>query len=304
MVTVCMRRDHVSVRAVTVRILGAIGVVVLCTAAIWVALHLLRPEAFHGDGSLVHYLERAFLHFDLGYSNRLNRPVADVVRDGVPADLQLLIGGVVAGLALGIAGGLYCAARPDGAAAHALHVVAMVGICAPVYVVGLLTLLLFGHGIGRLADLGVPLTYTAFGDGAGRWLASLLVPWLVVGFPLAGAALRLMRAQAIEVRGEDYLRTARAKGVPEPEVFRRHVLRPSVAPIVVMAGATANATLLNIVLVERAFSVPGVFQNLSAAMDNGDFPLLFALTIVGAVIVCAGNAAADLALMWIDPRIR
>ena len=291
-------------RAVTVRILGAIAVVVLCTAAIWVALHVLRPEAFHGDGSLGHYLQRAFLHFDLGFSNRLNRPVADVVREGVPADVQLLIGGVLAGLALGVAGGLYCAARPNGIAALVLHVVAMIGVCAPVYVVGLLTLLLFGNGIARLADLGIPLTYTAFGDHPGRWLTSMILPWLVVGFPLAGAALRMMRAQSIEVRGEDSLRTARAKGLSERAVFRRHVLRPSIAPVVAMVGATANATLLNMVLVERAFSVPGVFQNLSGAMDNGDFPILFALTIVGAAIVCAGNVAADLALRLIDPRVR
>ena len=291
-------------RAVTVRILGAAAVVLVCTAAVWLLLHALRPEAFRGDAGLLHYLERAFLHFDLGRSHGLNRPVADVVRDGVPADLQLLAGGVVLGLGLGIAGGLYCAARPDRPAAHALHVVAMIGVVAPVYVVGLLTLLLFGQNIGRLADLGIPLTYTAFGDGAGRWLTSMIVPWLVVGFPLAGQALRIMRAQAVEVRGEDYLRTARAKGLTERAVFRHHVMRPSLAPVVAMAGATANATLLNLVLVERAFSVPGVFEHLSAAMDNGDFPVLFGLTIVGAVIVCAGNLAADLALMLIDPRVR
>ena len=291
-------------RAATVRILAAAGVVVLCTAAVWLLLHWLRPEAFRGDPGLAHFLNRAFLHFDLGVSRSLNRPVADVLREGVPADLQLLIGGVLTGLAAGIAGGLYCAARPNGAVAHALHVVAMVGVCAPVYVVGLLTLLLFGAKIGRLADLGIPLTYTGFGDSAGRWLASMIVPWLVVGFPLAGAALRMMRAQAIEVRGEDYLRTARAKGLDERAVFRRHVLRPSLAPVIVMAGATANATLLNMVLAERAFSVPGVFQYLTGAMDNGDWPILFGLTVVGAAIVCAGNLAADLALMVIDPRVR
>ena len=291
-------------RAATVRIIAAAGVVVLCTAAVWLLLHWLRPEAFRGDPGLAHFLDRAFLHFDLGVSRSLNRPVADVLRDGVPADLQLLIGGVLTGLAAGIAGGLYCAARPNGAAAHALHVVAMVGVCAPVYVVGLLTLLLFGAKIGRLADLGIPLTYTGFGDSAGRWLASMIVPWLVVGFPLAGAALRMMRAQAIEVRGEDYLRTARAKGLDERAVFRHHVLRPSLAPVIVMVGATANATLLNMVLAERAFSVPGVFQYLNGAVDNGDWPILFGLTVVGAAIVCAGNLAADLALMVIDPRVR
>jgi peptide/nickel transport system permease protein len=132
----------------------------------------------------------------------------------------------------------------------------------------------------------------------------MIVPWLVLGFPLAGAALRVMRAQAVEVSQEDYLRTARAKGLSEPGVFRHHVLRPAVAPVLSMAGATANLTLLNMVLVEKAFSIPGVFQHLGGAMDNGDFAILFALTIEGAVIVCAANLAADLALMAVDPRLR
>ena len=295
-------------RAAAVRIAAAAGVVVLCTSGIWLLLHLLRPEAFQGEGALLpalgRYLRDAFLHFDLGESRTLNRPVADVVREGLPADLQLLIGGVIVGLTAGIAGGTYCAARPDTAGAHVLHVVAMVGVCAPVYVAGLLTLLLFGSHIGRLADLGIPLTYTPFGDSPGRWLESMIVPWLVLGFPLAGAALRVMRAQAVEVSQEDYLRTARAKGLSEPGVFRHHVLRPAVAPVLSMAGATANLTLLNMVLVEKAFSIPGVFQHLGGAMDNGDFTILFALTIEGAVIVCAANLAADLALMAVDPRLR
>jgi peptide/nickel transport system permease protein len=296
------------VRAVAVRILAAVGVVLLCTSAIWLLLHWLRPEAFQGDGAMLpalgRYLRDAFLHFDLGNSRTLRRPVADVVREGLPADLQLLLGGVVVGLAAGIAGGAYCAARPNSLLAHALHVVAMVGVCAPVYVVGLLTLLLFGSHIGRLADLGVPLTYTSFSQSPASWLESMVVPWLVVGFPIAGAALRVMRAQTLDVQGEDYLRTARAKGLSEPEVFRHHALRPSVAPVLVMAGATANVILLNMVLVERAFSVPGVFQHLNRAMDTGDWPILFALTIEGAIIVCAFNLLADLALMAIDPRVR
>jgi peptide/nickel transport system permease protein len=296
------------VRAVTVRILAAAGVVVLCTGGIWLVLHWLRPEAFQGEEALapglVHFLRDAFLHLDLGISRWEHRPVADVLLEGLPADIQLLLGGVLVGLTAGIAGGLFCAARPDSVVAHGLHVVAMVGVCAPVYVVGLLTLLLFGSGIGHVADLGIPLTYTPFSESPSRWLASMIVPWLVVGFPLAGAALRMMRAQTVEVLGEDYLRTARAKGLSERDVFRHHALRPAVAPVLSMAGATANVILLNMVLVERAFSIPGVFQHLDAAMDTGDFPILFGLTLVGAVIVCAGNLAADLALMVVDPRLR
>ena len=132
----------------------------------------------------------------------------------------------------------------------------------------------------------------------------MLVPWLVVAFPIAGAALRVMRSSTVEVRGEDYLRTARAKGLSERDVFRHHALRPAIAPVLSMAAATANVILLNMVLVERAFSIPGVFQHLTVARDTGDFPMLFALTIVGAIIVCACNLLADLALMAIDPRVR
>jgi len=296
------------VRAATVRILGAAGVVLLVTSAVWLVLHLLRPEAFQGQEplapGLVHFLRDAFLHFDLGISRWEHRPVADVLREGISADIQLLLGGVVVGLTAGIAGGVFCAARPDNVVAHGLHVVAMVAVCAPVYVVGLMTLLLFGSHIGQVADLGIPLTYTPFSESPSDWLASMIVPWLVVGFPLAGASLRIMRAQTIEVLGEDYLRTARAKGLNERDVLRHHAIRPAVAPVLSMAGATANVTLLNMVLVERAFSIPGVFQHLDAAMDTGDFPLLFGLTLVGAVIVCAGNLAADLALMIVDPRLR
>lgn len=295
-------------RAATVRILGALGVVLLCTAAVWLLLHVLRPEAFPGQGpllpGLLRYLRDAFLHFDLGDSRQLNRPVSDLVREGLPGDLQLLIGGIIVGLVVGVAGGLYSAARPSSWGAHVLHVVAMFGVCAPVYVIGLMILLLFGSNIGRAVDLGVPLTYTPFGDSAGRWLGSMVVPWLVVAFPIAGATLRVMRSSAVEVRGEDYLRTARAKGLSERDVFRHHALRPSVAPVVSMVGATANIILLNMVLVERAFSIPGVFEHLTGAEDTGDFPVLFALTIWGAVIVVACNLLADLALMAIDPRVR
>jgi peptide/nickel transport system permease protein len=296
------------VRRVAVRILSAVAVVLISTSVVWLLEHWLRPEAFQGDGALLpalgRYLRAAFLHFDLGISRGLRRPVADVIRDGLPADVQLLIGGTAVGLAAGIAGGTFCAARPNSLGAHVLHVVAMIGVCAPVYAVGLLILLLFGDEIGRLVDLGIPLKYTPFGASAGRWLWSMVVPWLVVGFPLAGAALRVMRAQTVEIRGEDYLRTARAKGLGERDVFLHHALRPAVAPVLSMAGATANLTLLNMVLAERAFSIPGVFQHLTAAMDNGDFPILFALTIVGAVIVVGANLVADLALMAIDPRVR
>ena len=144
-----------------------------------------------------------------------NREVRDLIRQGLPADLSLLAGGLTVGLVTGIAGGAICAARPRSFLARSLEVVAVLFMCAPVYIVALMLLLLFGAGLGMVVQSGIaiPTSYTPFRDDPLAWAASLLAPWIVLGLPLAGVCLRMMRAAMHEVLDEDYLRTARAKGV-------------------------------------------------------------------------------------------
>jgi peptide/nickel transport system permease protein len=122
--------------------------------------------------------------------------------------------------------------------------------------------------------------------------------------PLAALLVRLTRSSVLGVLREDFVLTAGAKGPRERTILRRHVLRAAGAPVVSAAGMTANVMLTNLVLIEAVFGVPGVFGRLRNAIAYGDFPMLMGITIVGAALVALGNLLADLALAWLDPRVR
>ena len=294
------------------RMVSVAIVVVAVTGLTWLAVNALRPDLRTGDDRFIlvafaDFLQSAFFHFDFGVSRTGgNREVQELIRQGLPADLSLLAGGLTVGLVAGIAGGAVCAARPRTFLARALETVAVLFMCAPVYVVGLMLLLLFGAGLGLVVESGlaIPTSYTPFRESPLGWAASLLAPWLVLGLPLAGVCLRMMRAAMHEVLDEDYLRTARAKGVPPTRVIRRHAVPPAVAPVFSLTGVTMPIVVTNLVLVEQVFSVPGVFTGMRRGIATGDFDLLFALTAVAAAFVAIAGLVAELALTWLDPRMR
>ena len=294
-----------------VRLAGGIWVVVAATACAWLLFHLLRPELFAGEtGSLphrfAHFLDRSFLHFDFGRSQSgSRRPVAELIREGVPADVSLLAGGLAVGLLGGILGALICARRPRGLVSRGLQTVALVGMAAPVYVVGLSALLLFGQEIGRVSFLHVvPLRYVELGDSPTGWLGALIVPWLVLGLPLAAMCLRVMLGEMVEVEGEDYVRAARAKGLTERTIRRRHVAPAALAPTAMLASASMPLLLTNVVLVERVFSVPGVFRDFTLAIGTANITLILGATAVGAAYIAATTILFDVFLHWLDPRVR
>ena len=293
------------------RVLSVVVVVVGVTGLTWLAVNALRPDLRAGDDrfiliGLADYLQSAFLHFDFGVSRTGNREVQDLIRQGLPADLSLLAGGLAIGLLTGIAGGAYCAARPRSFPARALETAAALFMCAPVYVVALMSLLLFGAGLGMVVSSGlaIPTTYTSFRDSPLGWAGSLLVPWIVLGLPLAGVCLRMMRASMNEVLEEDYLRTARAKGLSMRTVVRRHAVPSAVAPVFSLTGVTMPIVITNLVLIEQVFSVPGVFTGMRRGIAAGDFDLLFGLTAVAAGLVAVSSLVTDLVLAWLDPRVR
>jgi peptide/nickel transport system permease protein len=299
------------VRFVGTRVASLVVVVVGVTGLTWLSVNALRPDLRAGDDRIIFvqladYLQRAFLHFDFGRARTANREVATLIREGLPADLNLLVGGIALGLLAGIAGGAYCAARPDRFSARALETLAALFMCAPVYVVGLLGLLLFGAGLGTVLDggLAIPTSYTSFGESPLRWAGSLLAPCVVLGLPLAGVCLRMMRASMHEVLHEDYLRTAMAKGLPPRTVIRRHAVPSAVAPVFTLTGVTMPIVVTNLVLIEQVFSVPGVFTGMRRGVAAGDFELLFGLTAVAAALVAVSSLMTDLVLAWLDPRVR
>ena len=300
-----------SVRGLLVRLAGIAWVTVAATATAWLIVHLLRPNLFpaeHGTlpARLAHFLDRAFLHFDFGQSQAVGRPmVADMIRRGLPADVSLLVGGLAFGLLAGVLGGLLCALRPRSLSARALNAVAMVAFCAPVYVVGLGLLLLFGSGIA-VVNIGfeIPTNYVPFADSPSGWLGALIAPWIVLGLPLAGMCLRVMQGAMVDVEGEDYLRTARAKGLSEWRVLRRHAVPAALGPTATLAGTAMPFLLTNLVLIEKVYSVPGVFQDFTAAIGRADYQLVFGVTAVGALLIGTTTLLFDLFLQWLDPRVR
>ena len=291
-----------------VRIVSVVGVVVMVTALTWLTFHLLRPELFASERHLLvdlaDYLWRAFLHFDLGRSwEGSHDPVADTVKEGMPAGLWLLGGGIAFGLAAGIGAGAVVAARPRTRMARWIEALSMVFLCAPVYVTGLGVLLLFGNEIG-LVDLGIPLRYVYFGEDPLRWGTSLIVPWIVLGLPLAAACQRMMTVAMRDIAREEYIRTAYAKGLPERTVVRRHALPASAAPVFSLTGVWIPVMVTNMVLVELTFGIPGVFQEIRTAMAEADFPVIQGTVVAAAFLVAVSSLVVDMVLAWLDPRVR
>jgi peptide/nickel transport system permease protein len=295
------------VRRLAGRVAGVAAVVVLSTACAWLLYHALRPSLFAGqeDQSLWRFLDRAFLHFDFGTSQEgSRRPVADLIREGLPADVSVLAGGLLLGLAGGVGGALFCARDPRGRASRAVQGLAMAALCAPVYVVGLGALLLFGADIAAAPIGGIPLRYVDFDTSPARWLGALIVPWLVLGLPLAAMCLRTMLGQMVEIDGEDYIRAARAKGLSEGAILRRHVAPAALAPTAMLASSAMPLLITNVVLVEQVFSVPGVFRDLTRSIGSSNVPLILGMNAVGALLIAVTTALFDVFVLWLDPRVR
>jgi peptide/nickel transport system permease protein len=293
------------------RVAGVALVVLGVTALTWLSMRVLRPSWFAGDTRSVpvqlgDYLRRGFVHFDFG---RTFQPpsdrVADVIRRGLPADVSLILGATAFGAIAGAAGGAYCAARRGTALALAFEGAAAFFIFAPLYVVGLTLILLFGADIAYV-DVGIhiPRAYVPFADGPLRWAGSLVVPWILTGMPLAALLLRLTRTAMVGVLGEDFIRAASGKGLTQARVLRRHALPAAAAPVIAATGMTVNLTITNVVLMETVFGIPGVFGRLRGAIAYGDFPMLMGITVVGAAFIAIANLLADLSLAWLDPRTR
>jgi peptide/nickel transport system permease protein len=293
------------------RLLTVAGVVLVTASAAFLFFHVMRREAFDDPRPLLEqlwaYLTAAVLHGNLGRSwERPNPEVSELLRNGLPGDLALLGGSLVLGVIAGTAGGAICATRPRSVAARALGVLAAFALCAPVYWVGLMAVLVFTPGVGPLGTDLFPVTSTYAGltEDPVRWVHALWVPWLVLALPIAAMSQRMMAASMHEVLDEDYLRTAAAKGLHPRTILRRHAVPAASAPVITLVGVNMAMMVTNLVLIEKVFNIPGVFRLSTVAMEKGDFPVMQGIVITGAALVVVANLATDVVLAWLDPRVR
>jgi peptide/nickel transport system permease protein len=254
------------------------------------------------------YLDGLVLHLDMGPSFLGSEiPVRQVLWEGLRVDLVLLLGGTLAAAAWGIPCGLYCGARPGSRRARALGVIASVAISSPVYWLGFMVLILFANESGRIVQ--VPFVsgqgdYIQLSGNPLDWGRAIWVPVLVVGAPLGAQLLRMTAGGVRDALGEEFIRTARAKGVAERRVVARHGLPVAAAPIAMLTGVNANLLVTNIVLMETAFNLPGSFRFIDDAIALRDVFMLQGLVVEWTIVIVLANFAADTLQAWLDPRVR
>jgi peptide/nickel transport system permease protein len=304
-------------RWLVARLFGGVAIVlatvVLCSALIAILdpRQSPRPGAWAGT---VEGIRMRLLDADFGISGVEPGavPVTTLFTRGVVVDLTLLAGGIVAGTLLGIAGGQVCAARPRSALAWLLDAIASLALCTPVYVLAYGLLLLFEPSFGALLHVPgwfEPGRYQGLGGNPWEWMQAMLIPWVLVGLPIAAIALRLTAAGALDNLNEPFVRTASALGLARRHVVA-HAARPTYGATAAGLGVQVRALVFNLILVEYTFFLPG-FLWLTKRATGSDPPLwvspdvttLAGLAVWSAVLVVVLGLLADLATVLLDPRI-
>lgn len=250
------------------------------------------------------YMKGLFLHGELGYSYYSGAPVASLIAGRLPATLSLSLGAAIVWLAVGLPVGVLSALRRHTRADRASMGAALVLISAPEYWLGLIALYLFAADIGRIKVFPGAGSYTGLTVDPWRWMTSLILPWLVLASGFAAVYARMMRGSLIETMGRDWIRTARAKGLPERRVVLRHGVRAAITPIMTIFALDLGMLLGGAVLVETVFQIPGVGRLNYEAIVHADFPIIQGTVLLAAAFIIVANILVDVAYAYVDPRVR
>lgn len=250
------------------------------------------------------YMKNLFLHFDLGYSYYSGASVKSLIFSRLGATASLTIGAAVVWLASGLPIGILSALRRRSRVDRASMGTALVLVSAPEYWLGLIALYLFAADIGQVKIFPGAGSYTGFAGDPGKWFTSLVLPWLVLAASFAAVYARLMRASLIETMGEDYIRTARAKGLSERRVVLRHGVRAAINPILTIFALDVGTLLGGAVLVETVFDIPGIGRLSYDAITHADFPIIQGTVLLVALFIVVANILVDIAYAYLDPRVR
>jgi peptide/nickel transport system permease protein len=250
------------------------------------------------------YLKGIFLHFDLGYSYYSDAPVKELIFDRLPATISLVLGAAVVWLVAGLGVGIISARRAGSKLDRATMGTSLVLVSAPEYWLGLLVLFFFASDIGKVHVFPGAGSYVGLTAEPSKWFTSLIMPWLVVAAGTAAIYARMIRGSLLETMGEDYIRTARAKGLSERSVVLHHGLRAAINPIVTVLGVDIAILLGSSVLVETVFDIPGIGRLNYVAITHADFPIIQGTVLFASMFVIVANIVVDIAYAFLDPRVR
>jgi peptide/nickel transport system permease protein len=250
-----------------------------------------------------HYLNN-LLHGNLGFSYYSQQPVTTIIKQALPATLSVVIGGTLLWLIAGLGTGILSATRARSLFDRIATVGVLAGVSAPVFVVGELLIVgvylqLNNHGIGFIQTGYTPITQSFSG-----WLGCMILPWLTLAIVQAAVYTRLSRGSLLDTLGEDYIRTARSKGLSERRVLYRHAVRSAMTPVVSQLGIDIGALLGGVIVVEQVFGLQGLGQQTVTAITQGDGQLVIGFVIVAALFVVIANLIVDISYALLDPRVR
>jgi len=248
---------------------------------------------------LLHFYE-GLLRGDLGKSLLLGKSVLSATMERLPVTLGLSLYALVLTLLIGVSSGIIAALRQNSWIDQAAMMVAMIGISVPNFFLGLLMIIFFAVQLGWLPSGG----YVAFTQDPIGWLRSTTMPAISLALLQAGLLARITRSGMLEVLRQDYVRTARAKGLPERQVILKHALANALIPIVTVVGIIISLLLSGAVVTEALFSLPGMGQLLTQAVLSRDYPMVQGGLLLVTTFLVLTNIIIDVLYALLDPRVR
>jgi peptide/nickel transport system permease protein len=252
-----------------------------------------------------HFLSQ-LAHGNLGFDYYNNVPVTTSIKQAFPITISLVIGASILWLAMGLATGILSAVRTRSFLDRFFTTQALFFYSMPTFVLGLLFILylyqvLTTHGA---AVFPAPGSWTPFSSNPAAWARDLILPWLTLALVSAATYTRLTRGSMLDVFGEDYIRTARSKGMSERRVILRHNLRASLTPVVTQFGLDVGTLIGGAIITEQVFSLPGLGWTAIHAIQSQDLPLIMGIVIVASTGVIVANLIVDIFYAVLDPRVR
>ncbi len=249
------------------------------------------------------YMKEIFLHFNFGYSYYSQESVVNLIKERLPATLSLTIGAAVLWVLGGMTVGVISALRRHSWLDRTAMGTALVAVSAPEFWLGLIALFLFASDIGKFKILPGSGSYVGLTSDPSKWFTSLIMPWIVLAAGSAAVFARLVRGSLIETMKEDYIRTARAKGLAEHRVVRQGV-RSAINPAVTLVALEVGVLLGGAILIETVFNIPGVGRLNYQAIGASDFPVVEGTVLLASMFIIIANIVADIAYAYLDPRVR
>jgi len=251
-----------------------------------------------------HFLDRT-VHGNLGLSYFSGgEPVSQIVARDLPRTASVVVGAVVLWLIVGLAVGILSATRARSLFDRSATVGVLIGLSFPTFVLGEILLLIVYLPLNEHGIHWINTGYAPLSQGFFTWMGYMILPWVTLATVQAAVYTRLSRGSLLDTLGEDYVRTARAKGLTERRVVYRHALRGALTPVVSQLGIDIGTLLGGVVVVENVFGVGGLGQDAVTAISNGDLPVIIAFVLIASTFVVVANILVDLLYAVLDPRVR